>query len=77
MKWSSVSEKYPDQFVKLKNLLSTVSDGHEIIEDVALISVVEDQDATSELLKQILDAYKTNFQPSVFMEKPEIYSFIW
>ncbi|WP_191559367.1 hypothetical protein [Metabacillus idriensis] len=51
MKWSTVREICPNQFVKLTALSSKVIDNKEVIEDVALIELIDDKDATKELLK--------------------------
>lgn len=50
MQWSEVRKLYPNQFVKLKALSSQIKDGQEIIDDVAVISPVADEQATRELL---------------------------
>ncbi|GGB32362.1 hypothetical protein GCM10011409_07200 [Lentibacillus populi] len=52
MKWSSVREMYPNQFVKLKTLSSKLMNDNEqeIVEEVDLIGAVEDKNATNELL---------------------------
>ncbi|TCP29065.1 hypothetical protein EV207_113101 [Scopulibacillus darangshiensis] len=57
MKWYAVRKMYPNQFVKLKALSSKVANGQEMIEDVALIGVVEDRNATNELLKSKGDEF--------------------
>jgi len=50
MKWSEVRKLYPNQFVKLKVLSSSIENQQEIIHDVALIHPVEEKSATKELL---------------------------
>ncbi|GBF11853.1 MULTISPECIES: hypothetical protein [Tepidibacillus] len=57
MKWSSIRKMYPNQFVKLKALSSRVADGQEVIEEVALIEVIDDKNATGELLKSKGDEF--------------------
>lgn len=57
MKWSSVREMYPNQFVKLKALSSKITNGQEIIENVALIEAVEDKHATKKLLNSKGDEF--------------------
>ncbi|MBB6732370.1 hypothetical protein [Cohnella zeiphila] len=50
MKWEEVQNIYPDQFVKFEILHSFEEDNNEIIDEVALIGPVKDEDATKELL---------------------------
>ena len=50
MKWDEVQSIYPDQFVKFEILHSFEEDNKEIIDEVALIGPVKDEDATHELL---------------------------
>ncbi|GIO12338.1 hypothetical protein J19TS2_18930 [Cohnella xylanilytica] len=50
MKWEEVQTIYPDQFVKFEILHSFEEDNNEIIDEVALIGPVKDEDATKELL---------------------------
>ncbi len=50
MKWSEVRKLYPNQFVKLKVLSSSIENNQEIIYDVALIYPVDEKSATKELL---------------------------
>ncbi|RED66133.1 hypothetical protein [Cohnella lupini] len=50
MKWNDVQNIYPDQFVKFEILHSIEHDDKEIIDEVALIGPVKDEDATRELL---------------------------
>lgn len=50
MKWYEVQNIYPDQFVKFEILNSIEEDNKEVIEVVALIAPVSDEDATQELL---------------------------
>ena len=49
MKWEEVQTIYPDQFVKFEILHSFEEDNNEIIDEVALIGPVKDEDATKEL----------------------------
>lgn len=49
MKWQEVQKIYPDQFVKFEILHSLEQDNKEIIDEVALIGPVKDEDATREL----------------------------
>lgn len=51
MKWDEVRKIYPNQFVKLQILESHIERDKQYIDDVAVIGVVEDKDATRELLK--------------------------
>ncbi|WP_020616428.1 hypothetical protein [Paenibacillus daejeonensis] len=50
MKWNEVQNIYPDQFVKFEILHSFEKDDKEIVEEVALIGPVKEEDATRELL---------------------------
>jgi len=50
MKWQEVQKIYPDQFVKFEILNSFEQDNKEIVDDIALIGPVKDEDATRELL---------------------------
>lgn len=50
MIWSEVRKLYPNQFVKLKVLSSSIENQQEIIHDVALIYPVDEKSATKELL---------------------------
>lgn len=50
MKWEEVQTIYPDQFVKIEILHSFEEDSHKIIDEVALVGPVKDEDATKELL---------------------------
>ncbi|MDI4646930.1 hypothetical protein [Cohnella hashimotonis] len=50
MKWNEVQSIYPDQFVKFEILHSYEQDNNEIIDEIALIGPVKDDDATKELL---------------------------
>ncbi|OPX02306.1 hypothetical protein RA955_11950 [Geobacillus proteiniphilus] len=51
MKWQEVRLLYPNQFVKLQVLKSHLQGDQEIIEEVAVIGTVSDEDATRELLQ--------------------------
>jgi len=50
MKWEEVQTIYPEQFVKFEILHSFEEDNNEIIDEVALIGPVKDEEATKELL---------------------------
>jgi len=50
MKWQEAQKIYPDQFVKFEILSSFEQDNKEIVDDIALIGPVKDEDATHELL---------------------------
>lgn len=50
MKWEEVQTIYPDQFVKFEILNSFEEDSHKMIDEVALIGPVKDEDATKEIL---------------------------
>lgn len=51
MKWQEVQNLYPNQFVKFEILHSDEQDNQEVIEDVAVIGPVTDEEATQELLE--------------------------
>lgn len=51
MKWKEVQNIYPNQFVKFEILHSVEQDNQEIIDEIAVIGPVKDEDATRELLK--------------------------
>jgi hypothetical protein len=50
MKWSEIREKYPNQFVLLKDLKSHVENGRKIIDDVALVKLIDNPKEANELL---------------------------
>lgn len=50
MKWQDVREAYPNQFVKIEILKSRIEDHRQIIEDVAVIDIIDEKEATKELL---------------------------
>lgn len=50
MKWQEVQSIYPNQFVKIEILHSEEIDNQEIIDEVAIIGPIKDEDATRELL---------------------------
>jgi hypothetical protein len=50
VKWQEVQTIYPNQFVKFEILHSEEIDNQEIIDEVAVIGPVKDEDATRELL---------------------------
>lgn len=50
MKWQEVQNIYPNQFVKFEILHSEEKDNQEIVDEVAVIGPVKDEDATRELL---------------------------
>ncbi|MFK7693247.1 hypothetical protein [Paenibacillus sp. HJGM_3] len=50
MKWQEVKNIYPNQFVKFEILHAEEMDNQEIIDEVAVIGPVKDEDATRELL---------------------------
>ena len=50
MKWDEISEKYPNQFVLLKALKSHVDGDRKIIDDVALVKIIETSKEANELL---------------------------
>lgn len=50
MKWQEVQTIYPNQFVKIEIIHSEEIDNQEIIDEVAIIGPIKDEDATRELL---------------------------
>lgn len=50
MKWQEVQTIYPNQFVKIEILHSEEINNQEIIDEVAIIGPIKDEDATRELL---------------------------
>ncbi len=50
MKWAEVRNLYPNQFVKFEILHSMVEKDKEIVDEVAVIGPVADENATKELL---------------------------
>lgn len=50
MKWQDVRKAYPNQFVKIEILKSHIEDDKQIIEDVAVIDIIDEKEATKELL---------------------------
>jgi hypothetical protein len=50
LKWQEVQTIYPNQFVKFEILHSEEMDNQEIIDEVAVIGPITDEDATRELL---------------------------
>jgi formylmethanofuran dehydrogenase subunit D len=67
MEWQEVRLLYPNQFVKLQVLKSHLQGDQEIIEEVAVIETVSDEDATRELLQSKGDqlVYHTNHKEIV------------
>lgn len=50
MKWQEVQQIYLNQFVKFEVLHSEETENQEVIDDVAVIGPVSDEEATRELL---------------------------
>lgn len=50
MKWQEVQQIFPNQFVKFEILHSEETESQEVIDEVAIISPVSDEEATRELL---------------------------
>lgn len=50
MNWQEVRQIFPNQFVKFEVLHSEERDNQEIIDDVAVIGPISDEEATRELL---------------------------
>jgi hypothetical protein len=50
MKWNEIREKYPNQFVLLKALKSHVDGDRKIVDDAALVKLIENSKEANELL---------------------------
>ena len=50
MKWNEIREKYPNQFVLLKSLKSHVAGDKKIVDDAALVKLIENSKEANELL---------------------------
>lgn len=50
MRWNEIREKYPNQFVLLKALKSHIDGNKKIIDDVALVRIIENSKEANELL---------------------------
>lgn len=50
MKWNEIKEKYPNQFVLLKALKSHIEKDKKVIDDVALVKLIENPKEANELL---------------------------
>lgn len=50
MKWHEIREKYPNKFVLLKTLKSHVHGDKKIIDDVALVKIIENSKEANKLL---------------------------
>jgi len=52
MKWQEVRNIYPNQFVKIEILHSEKFENQEIIDEVAILGPIKDEDAARELLSR-------------------------
>lgn len=50
MKWNEIREKYPEQFVLLKAIKSHVNGNKKIVDDVALVKIIENSKEANDLL---------------------------
>ena len=50
MVWSEIREKYPNKFVLLKALKSHVDKGEKVVDEVALVKIIESSKEAGELL---------------------------
>jgi len=50
MKWNEIREKYPNQFVLLKSLKSHVDGDRKIVDDAALVRLIENSKEANDLL---------------------------
>lgn len=51
MKWSEVRKIYPDKFVLLRSLEEHIENNKKCIDDVAIIKVLDDDEASKLLVK--------------------------
>ena len=51
MKWSEVRERFPHQFVLVEELASRVQDDTVYVDEVAVVRVVPEQEATKTLMQ--------------------------
>lgn len=74
MDWSEVRKLYPNQFVKLKILSSTINNEQEVIREVALIYPLDEKSATKELLQSKSDelVYHTYHEKIVLEVRQDI-----
>jgi len=50
MKWNEIREKYPDKFVLLKALKSHVNGNKKIVDEVALVKIIQNPKEANEIL---------------------------
>ncbi|MBF8984593.1 hypothetical protein IZY60_13690 [Lutibacter sp. B2] len=50
MKWNEIRKSYPDKFVLLESLNSHIENNKKVIEDVALVRIIDDSEEASNLL---------------------------
>ncbi|WP_340255453.1 hypothetical protein [Tepidibacter sp. Z1-5] len=50
MKWNEIRKSYPDKFVLLESLNSHIENNKKIIDDVALVRIIDDPKEASNLL---------------------------
>ena len=62
MKWSEVRERFPNQFVLVEELASHVENDTVLVDDVAVVRAVPDEEATKTLMqcKDKMFVYHTN-----------------
>jgi len=62
MKWSDVRERFPNQFVLVEELASHVENDTVLVDDVAVVRAVPDEEATKTLMqcKDKMFVYHTN-----------------
>ncbi len=62
MKWSEVRERFPNQFVLVEELASHIENDRVLVDDVAVVRAVPDDEATKTLMqcKDKLFVYHTN-----------------
>lgn len=51
MNWEEVRRIYPDKFILLKSLKEHIEDNKKCIDDVAVVKVLDDDEATEVLVK--------------------------
>ena len=51
MQWSEVRERFPNQFVLVEELASHIENGQILVDEVAVLRVVPEEDATKTLMQ--------------------------
>lgn len=69
MKWSDVRSMYPNKFIKFEILESHIEDDIEVVDDIALIGVLNDG---KEAMKEHLKCKQGQYVYSTLKERIEI-----